>query len=132
MIDIFNELYTYLHTALITYDENIKMSSVYTNMPSSYPFVSMEEIENSVYEQTSDSCETENHASVDYEINVYTQNPNKKSEGDKLAQIVDNLFKENGFVRTSRNVLQSNDETKYRIILRYHGIVSKDHVIYRR
>lgn len=132
MINIFNELYTLVVNALATYDSNIKTSSVYTNTPPSYPFVSFEEIDNSVYEQTSDSCDIEQHALVDYEINIYTKNPNKKVKGDNILNVVDNLLKQYNFVRASKNVFQSSDETTYRIVIRYSGVVSKDSVIYRR
>lgn len=132
MIDIFNQLYTSLGNALREHDSTIKTASVYTNMPSIYPFVSLEEIGNAVYEQTSDSCDIENHADIEYEVNIYTQNPKKKSKGDGIAQVVDTFFKTSGFIRMTRNILQSQDETTYRIILRYRGVVSKDHVVYRR
>lgn len=132
MIDIFNEMYTLLVNALLTSNPNIGTSSVYTNMPSKYPFVSMEEIDNSVYEDTSDCCHVENHVSIEYEINVYTQGTTRKSDGNAIANVVDTLLTQYGFVRQSKNSLQSEDETKYRIIMRYYGIVSKDHVIYRR
>ena len=132
MIDIFNELYTLIVNALTTYDNTIKFSSVHTNTPPSYPFVSVEEIDNSVYEQSSDSCDIENHATIDYEINIYTKNPNKKAKGDGIAIVVDNLLKTYNFVRMTKNVFQSSDETAYLIILRYSGVVSKDSVIYRR
>ena len=132
MIDIFNELFTLVANTLTTYDNTISLSSVYTNMPSDYPFVSVEEIEDSVYEQGSDCCEIENFATKDYEINIYTKNPNKKSKGDSIAQVIDTLFKSKGFVRTSKNVFQSENETIYRIIIRYSGVVSQDHRVYRR
>lgn len=132
MINIFNQAYTLLVNALATYDENIKTSSVYTNTPSDYPFVSFEEIDNSVYELTSDSCDIENHARIEFEINIYTKNPQKKSKGDAIANVVDNLLKQYNFVRQSKNVLQDTNETIYRIVIRYSGVVSKDNVIYRR
>lgn len=132
MINIVNELYTLLANALTSYDSNIKTSSVYQNVPSKYPFVSFEEINNSVYEQGSDCCEIENFADVDYEVNIYTQNPSKKSKADGIAQVVDTLMKSKNFTRTSRNILQDTNETTYRIVLRYSGVVSKDHIIYRR
>lgn len=132
MIDIFNELYTLVVNTLIAYDDTISYSSVYTNMPTSYPFVSVEEIADSVYENGSDCCEIENFANKEYEINIYTKNPNKKSKGDNIAQVIDNLFKSKGFVRVSKNILQDENETIYRIIIRYSGIVSQDHRVYRR
>ena len=132
MIEIFNEIYTLLVDELASFDNKIETSSVYKNVPSSYPFVSMEEIENSIYESGSDCCEIENFVNVDYEINVYTQNPQKKSKGEAIAEVVDTLMKSKGFVRRTKNALQDTNETTYRIVLRYSGVVSKDHTIYRR
>lgn len=132
MIDIFDELYTYLDTALKSHDSKIETSSVYVNVPSKYPFVSFEEIHNSVYERGSDSCDIENYADVEYEANIYTQNPLKKSKADEIAKVVDTLMKSKGFTRMSKNILQDTNETTYRLILRYSGIVSKEKVIYRR
>lgn len=132
MINIFNEVYTLLVNALKTYDNEIKTSSVYTNTPSSYPFVSLEEIEDSVYEQGSDCCETENFANKEYEVNIYTQNSNKKSKADGIAQVVDTLMKSTGFVRMTKTPMQDTNETTYRIVMRYSGVVSKESVVYRR
>lgn len=132
MIDIFNEIYTNVVNDLATYDNKIKTSSVYTNTPSSYPFVSLEEIDNSVYERGSDCCEIENFANIEYEVNIYTQNPNKKSKADGISNVVDNTLKGKGFTRVSRNILQDTNETTYRVIIRYSGVVSKDKVVYRR
>ena len=41
-------------------------------------------------------------------------------------------MKSKGFTRLSRTILQDTNETTYRIILRYGGVVGKDEVIYRR
>ena len=132
MINIFNELYTLFDNALTTYNNEIETASEYTNSPSKYPFASLEEIDNRVYEQTSDSCDVEQHAEVEYEVNIYTQGATKKSKCDDIADVVDNLFKEHGLVRTFKNPVPSGDEATYRIVMRYRGVVSKDHTIYRR
>jgi len=132
MINIFNELYTNLVEELISYDNSITTSSVYTNMPAKYPFVSFEEIDNSVYQNGGDCCEIENYAYIDFEVNIYTRNSNKKSKGDSIAEVVDTLMKSKGFTRITRNILQDNNETIYRIVMRYEGVVSKDHIVYRR
>ncbi len=132
MINIFNELYTYLVNTLTNYDSNIKTSSVYQNVPTEYPFVSFEEIVDAVYPLTSDDCNIENHAQKEYEVNIYTQKPNKKSKADAIANIIDNMMSRYGFTRVSKNAIQDTNETIYRIILRYDGIVSKEHIVYRR
>lgn len=132
MINIFNDVYTLIDDALASYDNKIKTSSVYTNSPSVYPFVSVEEIDNYPDERTSDSCDIENHANLEYEINIYAQNPQKKSKCDAIAQVIDNLLKNYNFVRLSKTPLQDSNETIYRIIMRYRCVVSKDNVVYRR
>ena len=132
MIDIFNELYTLVVDTLASYDENIETSSVYQNIPSKYPFVSFEEIENSIYENGMDDGDIENFINVEYEINIYTQLPQKKSKAESIANLLDTLMKSKGFVRRTKNALQDSKETTYRIVLRYGGVVSKDNVVYRR
>ena len=133
MIDISNELYTLVKNALNAYDSAIGTSSVYTNTPSIYPFVSVEEIDNMVDAETSDSCHLENHAIVQYEINIYAKDPYKRSKAYEILQVVDSLLGSYNFVRESKNDFQEgNNETTYHIILRYSAVVSKDHTIYRR
>lgn len=131
MIDISNQVYTLVKNALEAFDPSIGTSSVYTNTPSKYPFVSVEEIENMVDSDTSD-CELENHAIVQYEVNIYCKDPLKKSKAMEICQVVDELLSSYGFVRVSKNNIQDTNETIYRIITRYEAIVSKDKVIYRR
>lgn len=132
MIDIFDELYTLIVDTLASYNDKIETSSVYKNSPSKYPFVSFEEIENSVYERGSDDSDIENFVDVNYEINIYTQNANKKSKANDIANVIDTLMESKGFTRRSKNALQDTNETTYRIVMRYNGIVSKDKVVYRR
>ena len=131
MINIFNEVYTGMVGALALYDENVKTSGMYENMPKQFPHVSLEEIDNSVYQRGMDDCEIENYANVDYEVNIYTQGTLRKSKADDILQVVDTFFKQLGFIRMSKNNLQDNNGTTYRIIVRYGGVVSKDHIVYR-
>ena len=132
MIDIFNETFTALVGALADYDESIKTSSVYTNMPTEFPFVSMEEVGNDVYQNGMDDEEIENFADIDFEINIYTQDTLRKSKANEILQVVDTFFKELGFIRMSKNNIQDNSGTTYRIVIRYSAVVSKDHIVYRR
>ena len=129
MIDIFNQVFTLIRTACLAEDNTINMSSVYVNVPSKFPFVSVEEIENSVDQQTSDCCEVENHADVEYEINIYA---GSKQKATAILQVIDNALKAYNFIRVSKNAFQNNDETIYRYIVRYTAVVSKNHTIYRR
>lgn len=132
MIDNFNEIYTCITTALKTYDSSVKTSSVYTNSPSSYPFVSIELIEDSVYERGMDSGDIENFAYHSYEINVYTKGNTAMSKARGLLEVADNFMKSIGFMRVSKTPMQDQNETLYRYIARYEAVVGKDLKVYRR
>ena len=132
MINNSSEMFTRITTALRTYDSNVKTSSVYTNSPSSYPFVSIEMILNDVYENGIDSGDIENFAEMAYEINVYTKGNTKMTEAWKLLEVADNLMKSVGYMRVSATPMQDQNETLYRIIARYEGVVGKDLKVYRR
>lgn len=132
MIYIFNEAYNTLVGKLNDYDNSITTSSVYTNMPTEFPFVSLEEINNSVNQRGMDDDHIENYANVDYEVNIYTQNPKAKAKADEILQVVDTFFTELGFIRMSKNNFKDNSGTTYHIIIRYSAVVSKDHTVYRR
>lgn len=132
MISIHNEVFDRLTTALQNADANIQTSSVYTNSPTHYPFVSIEQIENDVYEQGIDCCEIENFANIAFEINCYAQGNTRMSDCYKLLEVADNFMKSIGFMRESITPMQDQNETTYRIIGRYSGVVSKDHKVYRR
>ena len=132
MINISNEVYDKVVKALKAHDNSIETSSVYTNTPSKYPFVSIEEIENLVDYDTSDCCNVENHAEVQYEINIYTKNPKKREKAYEILEVVDELLGSYNFVRISKNNFQDANETTYLLVARYSAVVSKEHVIYRR
>lgn len=132
MIEIFNEVFTRLTTALQLFNHNINTSSVYVNIPSSYPFVSIEEIENTPYQRGEDWQNIENFADIHFEVNIYSKDPQKKTNADKILAVVDDFFNELGFVRTTKTPLQDANETIYRIVVRYNAIVSKNKDVYRR
>jgi hypothetical protein len=129
MINIFNQLYTGLSTAL---GSEVSMSSVDTNTPSTYPFVSMVEIDDSIYEEGIDSGAIENFVEKDFEITIYTQQPNKKAKSDALLEKIDNYFFDLGFVRKTKYNYPESDESIYHVIARYTCVCSKNKTIYRR
>ena len=132
MIDNASEIFTKITSALKNEDSNVRTSSVYTNSPSSYPFVSIEMISNGVYERGIDSKDIENFANIDYEINVVATGDTKMSKCKKLLQVADNFMKSIGFTRIVMTPMQDQNETKYRLLARYEGVVGKDLKVYRR
>ena len=132
MISIHAEVFDRLTQQLVSAFSNVKTSSVYTNSPSSYPFVSIEQIGSSVYEQGIDCCEIENFANIAFEINCWAQGETRMSECYELLEVADNFMKSIGFIRESMTPMQDQNETTYRIISRYSAVVGKDHKTYRR
>ena len=134
MIDVENELYTIVATAVREVYPDISMSGEYVMSPSSFPHISLVEMDNFAYDRTRTSESTENHASVLYEVNVYSNKTvGKKSECKKIIALIDKVLCNLGFTRTMLNpVPNMNDATVYRMTGRYKAVISKDNIIYRR
>lgn len=133
MIDIFNNIFNDITIALQTFNVKIKTSATYNNIPSSFPFVSIEEISNTTNENYETSCSLEEFANISYELNIYTKGEKTFAKARAIVNVIDNEMQKKGFVRRSYTPMQNDDETIYRIVLRYGGVVSKDKTqVYRR
>lgn len=133
MIDIENEVITLIHDGLYAHGVTATIESVLNLNPSVFPTVCVEEIENSSLDITADSMTNENHASVGYEINVFTNDvTGKKNKAKEIMAVVNDLLIKAGFSRVSQNSLSLDNGTKFRLIARYRAYVGKDNIIYRR
>ena len=108
--------------------------SVPVKSPPQFPFVSIVETDNTAYDRTQTSSSVENHASVTYEVNIYSNKAiGKKSECKAIASLIDNEFATLGFSRTMLQPIPNFEDTNiYRIVGRYMGVVSKEKIVYRR
>lgn len=132
MLDVENEIFSKLTDLLKDKFPDITTSSTYTNTPSKYPFVSIEEISNSVDPLEETSCDIEAITNVGIEVNVYAKDPRKKSNAKEIVAVVNDYMESIGFLRISKTPMQDDNETVYRYILRYNGKISKSNVVYRR
>ena len=134
MIDCENEIFNIVSTATRAEYPNIFMSGEYVKSPSSFPCVSLVEMDNSAYRNTQSSDTTENHAEVMYELNVYSNKSNgKKAECKEIAAFIDNQMSMLGFTRTMLNPIPNMDDaTIYRMTGRYKAIISQNKTIFRR
>ena len=134
MIDIENEVFTAIARAVRTKYSDAYVVGEYVKSPSKFPCVSVVEIDNSAYDNTQTSGNFENHASVTYEVNIYSNKTSgKKSECKAIAALIDNEFATLGLSRTMLQPIPNvDDATIYRITGRYKGVVSKDKQIFRR
>lgn len=133
MIDIENEVITLVTDELFAKGISASVESVLNLNPSEFPTVCVEEIENSSYGMSADSFSNENHASVGYEINVFTNDVSgKKQNAKEILSVIDNMLIARGFSRISKTQLSLDNGTKMRIIARYRAYVSRNQTIYRR
>ena len=134
MIDVENAVFNTVATKVREQFPNIYMVGEYVKSPSSFPAVSLVEMDNAVRTDTIDSGSNENHANVMYEVNVYSnKTTGKKSECKAIIALIDQEMLALGFVRaTLTPVPNMNDSTIYRMVGRYRASVSADNKIYRR
>lgn len=134
MIDIEDELFRKLATPLRAEFSNIYITGDYAKVPPSFPCVSIVEMDNAPLRRTQDSSNMENHATVMYEVDVYSnKNPGKKGQCKAIIKVVDNIMLSLGFDRTFLNPLPNQeDATVYRMKGRYVAVVGQDSTIYRR
>ena len=134
MIDFENEIFSKVAESVRNAFPSAFVSSEYIRTPSKFPFVSIIEMSNTAYERTRTDGSTENHASLMYEVNVYSNKTSgKKSECKKIATLIDNELATLGFSRTMLQPIPNMDDaTIYRMTGRYTAVISKDAKLYRR
>ena len=134
MINVENEIFDRVANAIKAVYPSVFISGEYIRTPSKFPFVSLIEMSNTAYEQTQSSGGLENHASLMYEVNVYSNKKSgKKSECKVIASLIDNELATLGFSRTMLQPIPNMDDaTIYRMTGRYTAVISKDKKLYRR
>ena len=134
MINIENEIFNILATAVREKYPDSYIVGEYVKAPARFPFVSIVEIDNTAYDRTQTNSSFENHADITYEVNIYSNKTSgKKSECKAIASLIDNEFATLGFSRTMLQPIPNvDDATIYRMLGRYRGVVSKDKIVYRR
>ena len=134
MINVENEIFDIVATAVRNAYPDIYMIGEYVKSPSKFPCVSLVEIDNSAYLRTQTDSSVENHAELMYELNVYSNKKSgKKSECKAIAELIDNELAALDFSRTMLQPIPNMDDaTIYRMLGRYRAVVSKDKTIYRR
>ena len=134
MIDIENEVFDRVAKRVREQFPDIFMVGEYVKSPSSFPAVSLMEMDNAPLESTVDSGSNENHVNVMYEVNVYSnKTTGKKSECKTIIALIDQEMTAMGFVRSTLTPVPNEyDSTIYRMVGRYRAAVSSNHKIFRR
>ena len=134
MINIENEIFNDVSTKVRTSVEDVYMSGEYVKSPPHFPAVFLIEMDNTPVVATQTSTEMENHSTLMYEVNVYSnKKTGKKTECKKIITLIDEAMSALGFTRIMLQPIPNMDDaTIYRMTARYRAVVSKDKVIYRR
>ena len=134
MINVENEIFDIIANAVRNAYPGAFVVGEYVKAPPRFPYVSIIESDNAVYDKTQTSGNLENHANLMYEVNVYSNKKSgKKSECKAIASLIDNEFATLGFSRTMLQPIPNvEDATIYRMVGRYMGVVSTDFKVYRR
>ena len=135
MIDMENEVFSTVATALRAEFTDIFVSGEAVAAPSSFPAVTLVEQDNSTYQRSLDSSGSEKYAVVMYEANAYSNlGSGKKKQTRAIMAIIDDEMQDMGFVRigSSPAEVPNADKTIYRMVARYRATVSKNKTIHRR
>ena len=134
MINVENEVFNAVADKVRKEYSNVYLTGEYVKSPPSFPSASIVEMDNATYTATQTSSESENHANLMYEVNVYSnKTKGKKTECKAIISIIDNEMAAMGFTRTMLQPIPNMDDaTIYRMTARYKAVVSRDKVIYRR
>jgi hypothetical protein len=134
MIDIESAVFNRVATKVREVFPDIFFAGEYVKSPSSFPAVSLVEMDNSTRIDTIDSGSNENHVNVMYEVNVYSnKTAGKKSECREILALIDEEMLAMGFSRSTLTPVPNEyDSTIYRMVARYKAVVSSDLKIFRR
>lgn len=132
MIDIEGQVVDAVHTALVAEYPLIYVASEEQPTAPAFPAVFIYEFDN--YSHESSMEDTETHATVMYEVQVYSnKSKGRKAEAKTILGIVDDVLQDYKFIRTARLELRNPDQPSvFRYVARYRAVVSEDHRVYRR
>jgi hypothetical protein len=131
MINAENYVFTIVADKLEELFPNIFVASDSVPIPGTLPAVSLVQIRNVPYWKSMDE-NTENHADVIYEANVYSNlNTGKKSQCIKIFEVINGILQERGFFRIDfKNIPNFEDRGIHRLLGRWRGI-HNDRFVYR-
>ena len=125
MIDIENKIFTEVYNAVHAKyaDADIRSEGVFE--ATKFPLVTFIEESNTTYTPSLDNDLTEHHASVMFECNVYCNDKKRKTTCKAIAQLIDDTMLGLKFTRSFFGQTPNQDQTIYRMTLRYTAIVGE-------
>lgn len=126
MIDIESKVFDTIFNAVTASYPNADVTTGFTEQNAVFPCVVVEEVDNSSYRQSAtDDC-SENHATLEYEVSVYTDNADTaKTVGKKILGIVDTALQGLKFRRVRKNQPLNIARTIFRQYGRWEVVVGQ-------
>lgn len=134
MIDIETEVFDRIAKRVREKYPKVFITGELVKSPPSFPCVSIVEADNANYRNTQTTEHTENHGSLLYEVNIYSnKTKGKKAECKHIASIIDDELANLNFTRSMLNpILNEEDAIIYRMVGRYRAVISRNNIIFRR
>lgn len=123
MIDVENQIYTPIAEALREAFPGIDVSGEYVKAPSKFPHVSIVEQDNYPTLIHLSNSDSEQFATLMYEVNVYSnKSSGKKAQCRSIMKVVDDLMYRGNFTRISLSPVPNlENATIYRLVARYRA-----------
>lgn len=128
MIDIESKVVDTIYNAVKAQNAypDAEITTGFDEKTATFPCVVIQEVNNAAYRRTiTDDC-AENHARIEYEVSVYTDNVDKaKTEGKAILNLVDSALQGLKFRRVRKNQPLNIARTIFRQYGRWEVIVAK-------
>ena len=130
MIDIESIVYNTVHAAIKTAFPNAVISDIPPEADARFPFVTIREDSNRTYRKSQDNSLTEHHATVVYEISVYSnKQTGRKQECKAITDVADLTMQGMKFTRIQRHELPTIERTIMRLYARYEAVVEEPETV---
>lgn len=130
MIDVEELIFDHVYASVSGVVPEGNFQSVYVPAPSSFPFVTLMEMDNITDTRHRTNEDGDEFAVVTYEANVYAMD---KYECRNVMDTLDRAMMRLNFTRLSMGFIPNmTDRTVYRITARYQAVADTNNIMYRR
>lgn len=122
MIDIEAAVFTPIAQAVRAQFPGTDVKGEYVRTPAKFPHVSIVESDNYTSVRHRDTSAREKYATVMYEVAVYSNKGDKKTEARTILKVIDDMMAERNFTRIAMTpVPNMEDASIYRLVARYRA-----------
>lgn len=134
MINVLNEIFDNVATAVRNAHITATVTGEYTRKPSKFPAVTLDEVSNATVGWLEDSSNEEKFAGVMYRIQVFSNKRNgKRAEAREIFATADAEMRRMGFRRvTYTTTPEIYESTIYQITATYEAVVCAAGYVYKR